>query len=694
MRCKATLALGLCVVLAAPRLWAAPEPPTTDNVRRFALVIGANHGGQDRQTLRYAVSDAQKVMDVLQKIGGVLPADSVLLLDPTRRSVQNGFSRLTPRLRALKERAKKIELIFYYSGHSDEEAVLLHGEKVYYKELRTWLNQLPADVRIAILDSCSSGAFTRLKGGTVRPPFLEDSAYNMKGFAIMTSSSVDEASQESDNLQSSFFTYYLVTGLRGAADLAQNGRVTLNEAYQYAYSETLAKTERTLSGPQHPNYDIQMTGTGDVIMTDIRNASAQLVLDKSLQGRVTVRNRAGQLMAEVRKPAGREMRLGLENGEYTVTGENNGKTGEAQVLLEFGEQSTLLPEQLKPLKRESTLARGNAAAADAPAAADASQEKFQGEGYRVVPWTFSGFLRPKADAYTIHYYILNFLGSYSAKLDGFSFGLGPTVVSENARGLEYAWLGNYVHGPMEGIQLSTFYNEVGGSFRGLQVTQGANLVFGNAAGLQFASFNYVSEKFTGVQFGLAGNYAGGSVSGSQLGLYNSSLNSNGFQFGLVNKTGEQKGESVGLVNLAKNGCIDYVAWSDNNFLANVGVRFRVNHFYSLISVGSQYFSNSADNALGYSLRFGGHMPVGPVYFESDLGAGYMTHTPYSTSTDADGLFTQWRVLAGLPLENGFSLFAGSGLHLGARTFFEIDDNAKVIQFDIRPLFFGGLQYSH
>jgi len=47
-----------------------------------------------------------------------------------------------------------------------------------------------------------------------------------------------------------------------------------------------------------------------------------------------------------------------------------------------------------------------------------------------------------------------------------------------------------------------------------------------------------------------------------------------------------------------------------------------------------------------------------------------------------------------PLENGFSLFAGSGLHLGARTFFEIDDNAKVIQFDIRPLFFGGLQYSH
>ncbi|MGD8538948.1 MAG: hypothetical protein PVI66_09540 [Candidatus Aminicenantes bacterium] len=52
--------------------------------------------------------------------------------------------------------------------------------------------------------------------------------------------------------------------------MTQDGRVTLNEAYHFAFNETLAQTEKSLSGPQHPYYNIQMAGTGDVVMTDIR----------------------------------------------------------------------------------------------------------------------------------------------------------------------------------------------------------------------------------------------------------------------------------------------------------------------------------------------------------------------------------------------------------------------------------------
>jgi len=79
----------------------------------------------------------------------------------------------------------------------------------------------------------------------------------MKGDAFMTSSSANEASQESDAIRGSFFTYYLVSGLRGAADMIHDGRITLNEAYQYAYNETLSRTEKTMGGTQHPNYDIR-----------------------------------------------------------------------------------------------------------------------------------------------------------------------------------------------------------------------------------------------------------------------------------------------------------------------------------------------------------------------------------------------------------------------------------------------------
>ncbi|MCK7516172.1 MAG: caspase family protein [Desulfobacterales bacterium] len=197
--------------------------------------------------LRYAVSDADTMMDVLKSIGGVSDSDGLLLVNPDRRNLISAMNKIKSEISGIKQKNERIEFIFYYSGHSDDEAILLGREKIYYKELKEAIRGIPADVRIAILDSCSSGAFTRIKGGKFRPPFILDSSFNMKGDAFMTSSSSNEASQESGRaIRGSFFTYYLVSGLRGAADMIQDGRITLNEAYQYAYNETLMRTEKTM----------------------------------------------------------------------------------------------------------------------------------------------------------------------------------------------------------------------------------------------------------------------------------------------------------------------------------------------------------------------------------------------------------------------------------------------------------------
>ena len=132
----------------------------------------------------------------------------------------------------------------------------------------TKVDDIPADVRIAILDSCSSGVLTRGKGGTRRAPFLMDTSVDVQGHAFLTSSSEDEVAQESEGLGGSFFTHYLTSGMRGAADASGDGKVTLNEAYQFAFHETLGGTVDTRGGAQHPAYDIQLSGTGDVVMTD------------------------------------------------------------------------------------------------------------------------------------------------------------------------------------------------------------------------------------------------------------------------------------------------------------------------------------------------------------------------------------------------------------------------------------------
>ena len=79
---------------------------------------------------------------------------------------------------------------------------LLLGEDRYsYRSLRDRLDQVPADVRIAVLDACASGAITRLKGGQPQPPFLVDESSDMRGHAILTSSAATEAAQESDRIR-------------------------------------------------------------------------------------------------------------------------------------------------------------------------------------------------------------------------------------------------------------------------------------------------------------------------------------------------------------------------------------------------------------------------------------------------------------------------------------------------------------
>lgn len=298
---------------AVPSLLAGPV-----DVRRFAMVVGSNDGGKQREKLRYAVSDARSVLGVFQELGAVAEEDGRLLSDPSAHGFYTEMEKFRDTVRQARKDAGRVEVFFYYSGHADDGGLFLGEERVPFPTLRESIDNLEAEVRIIILDSCASGAYTRPKGGKKRMSFLYDSAYDMKGSAVLTSSSSEEESQESDLIRGSFFTHYLVSGMRGAADSTRDGRVTLNEAYQFAFNETLAQTARASGGAQHPNYTIEMSGTGDVILTDIRRGTAVLVLSEDIEGRVFVHNRAGKLAVETDKPSGRRIEIGLEEGDYRV----------------------------------------------------------------------------------------------------------------------------------------------------------------------------------------------------------------------------------------------------------------------------------------------------------------------------------------------------------------------------------------
>jgi hypothetical protein len=252
----------------------------------------------------------------------------------------------------------RTEVLVYYSGHADEQGLLLGDDRYSYRSLRTRLDQIPADVRIAVLDACASGAFTRIKSGKTRPAFLIDESADMRGHAFLTSSAATEAAQESDRIRASYFTHYLVSGFRGAADLSGDGKVTLNEAYQFAFNETLRRTVDTRAGAQHPSYDINLSGTGDVVMTDVRQTSSVLVIPENLEGRFFVRNSARELIVELYKPRGRKIELGVEPDAYEVRMEEQRQSLVAKAQVADGATVVLDARLFGPGATEATRARG------------------------------------------------------------------------------------------------------------------------------------------------------------------------------------------------------------------------------------------------------------------------------------------------------------------------------------------------
>ncbi|MBP9023731.1 MAG: caspase family protein [Spirochaetes bacterium] len=344
----------LCLISLCVSLNLVSQPR---GIRRFAVVVGANDGGRFRTPLRFAVSDAASFMKVLRNMGSVYSDDAYLLYQPNRENLIAVLNNVYSKIAKVKRDYEKIEFVFYYSGHSDEDGILLSSDKVSYLELKKTIEAIPADVRIAILDSCYSGSFTQMKGGRKRPPFMLDTAYNMKGNAFMTSSSRDEVSQESERIKGSFFTHYLVLGLRGAADVTQDKKITLNEAYQYAYRETLVRTEKTLGGAQHPNYHIQMTGTGDVVLTDISKGNAKLQFDENVEGRISIFTKDNVLMAEFSKAYGQDVSLSLDPGEYLVSYSDSKGLNETTVTLK-DETLKLTRNDFSRTDRELTAIRG------------------------------------------------------------------------------------------------------------------------------------------------------------------------------------------------------------------------------------------------------------------------------------------------------------------------------------------------
>lgn len=560
-------------------------------VRRFGLFVGANNGGDERVQLRYAVSDAERVQEVLGRVGGIADGDAILLADPVVRDIRSSAEEIRREIARAEADARRVEFVFYYSGHSDENGLLVGGELFSYRELRDLIADIDADVAIALLDSCSSGSFTRLKGGRRAQPFLIDDSAEMSGYAFLTSSSDDEASQESDEIGASFFTHYLTSGLLGAADSTRDGRVTLNEVYQYAFTETLSRTSATLAGPQHPAYDIQLTGAGDLVLTDLTTRDAMLVLEAEVSGRVFIRDEStGRLVAELEKFTDGATSLAVAPGTYRVELRKGAEYRFATVRVNRGEAGTVAAAMLVPAALERNTTRGDSDATDtfgeireramgAIATVSGATREALGGSSTVASSTVSGATAiPRDDLRRVpfvldvvpglrlypdstedesdilHNLVIGLPIADVQEANGLVASLGLNLIDGEVRGVETGYIGNIHEGRMVGVQNSSFFNIHSGEVVGMQASGIFNVVDGSVRGVQGSGiFNLTDRSVHGIQAAGIFSITGGQVVGFQAnGVVSIAERVDGVQTAVVNLAEEIRGAQLGVVNVAEN----------------------------------------------------------------------------------------------------------------------------------------------
>lgn len=597
------------IILCVMSVFASIVYADNTKIERYVFAISANNGGSARPMLRYAESDAKSFVNVMHEMGGVPKSNQFFVREPSVSEIKKQLSVLDSVLKKNKGQNARQEVLVYYSGHADEKGIHLGNENFAWSELRAGIDNLNADVKIAVIDACGSGAITRSKGGVAVPAFMVDASSDMKGYAFITSSTQDESSQESDQLKGSFFTHSLVSGLRGAGDLSGDGKVTLSESYQFAFNETLQKTQNTMGGAQHPSRDMSLAGTGDIVMTDLRSTSAGVAFEKSLEGRLFIRDERGELVAELYKKSDREMELGLAPGKYTVQLEHFAENKICEVDVANGNRKNVNISQFHSVERERTVSRGEIGGVP--------------QNSRMDSLDHNGKFRTTFNAVDIAH----------EPRKGLMLGFFLTKSNDIMLGSQVSIIGNVAHEEMHGLQVSPIFNIAKTNFEGLQLSSTINYAY-SLEGMQIGSINVLTNSnkalqvgainvagFTPIQVG-AINIAKESrvqvsainvakkIDAAQVSAINIAGNAKGRQWGVINIVGHAEKTPIGLLNFVGNGVWSFTGSMNETGSPAMSVHFGTAYLFTAVESsrqlekGFKQFEDVYENGIGFGTQFG------------------------------------------------------------------------------------------
>ena len=235
-----------------------------------AVIIGISNY-KSLPKAEFAKDDAQVFYDYAIRALGVKPGNIKLLMDEQAdaEEIYTAFKTWLP------ARAKSTTDVYvFYSGHG---LPTQDGSGLYWLPQRAnrdllsktgiLLAEVNSDIQASkpksvtiFMDACYSG---QARGGetlvaSARPIALKSQPTTFpSNFTVISASQADQISSSSPELQHGIFSYYLMRGMEGEADLNKDGKITLNETQAYL-SENVGRHARIMNRQQEP----QVIGDG------------------------------------------------------------------------------------------------------------------------------------------------------------------------------------------------------------------------------------------------------------------------------------------------------------------------------------------------------------------------------------------------------------------------------------------------
>jgi tetratricopeptide (TPR) repeat protein len=253
--CAVLLLLGVCL------LTSSQAQQVQDDGQKYALLIGVSNQPNfpADKLLHYADRDATQFSNFLQSPeGGAFPARNIKLLVNQRATRED----IEEAIEWLRLRTHRNDTVYvYFSGHGlEDDAGIVYlmtwGSKYISPSVGAiranyFLNDLTEKLNVQHLlvffDACHAAAAATKNGSTMKggetvnvqlkqqwETLLKNrEASNMAFFSAGSNQTAMEDAQK----QSGLFTWYLLAGLRGAADANKDKVVTAGEVHRYLVDE-------------------------------------------------------------------------------------------------------------------------------------------------------------------------------------------------------------------------------------------------------------------------------------------------------------------------------------------------------------------------------------------------------------------------------------------------------------------------